>query len=282
MFNLNLGEPEEERSKTSGLVNYRQVSTSTFNGSESIVLKKHMKYAKDQQMLINQVLQMKAKSAAPRNVKYDTSKAVRPTSSVAPKLQQNKAAPEISIQLKHFGTKRSKSVFGKISSNISRPKDEPLSIQESKHSASRYNQPELLFGLRPEQLFSDENHQPKILEPHSSTQQNDSQHRKHPINPRKAHLWQDDLNQLIGLYGIHHSRNYRKAAATPHQLPTVHRAVHQEPQNEPPRNRRVSVTKSSITNNLKGLSSSKHSALASLHLPQRHSIQRSTLKLSNS
>ena len=152
-----------------------------------------------------------------------------------------------------------------------RTMDPSCTIREAKGAASRYNNPEELFGLKPEELFSTDNPQPRIIQ---SRLQNST-------TRFKQHIWKNDVDKLVDLYNIHHSSNYRPTAVPP---PSI--IIQSDTSNDvipSGRIRRVSVQKNS-SNILRSRSPthSKQSTLASLNISRRNSIhQRAAIKLTN-
>jgi hypothetical protein len=152
------------------------------------------------------------------------------------------------------------------------------SIREAKGTASRYNKPEELFGLRPEELFASEQHQPKILDPRSANKPTDNQRLKR--NQLQKHIWQQDVDKIIELYNIHHSANYRKSAAPPPLTPPVIQIETLRDASPNPRVRQMSVTKTSTTNT-KSTTNPKQSTYAVLNVPRQNSVTRPPIKLTN-
>ena len=157
--------------------------------------------------------------------------------------------------------------------NSSRKSNDSLSsIREAKGAASRYNKPEELFGLRPEELFAPEQHQPKILDQHSIG---------NTRLKRQQHIWQQDVDHIIELYNIHHSANYRKSAVPPQ--PSIQVTTHTDSLTDGVhggRARRMSITKNSSAN-LKPPINSKQATFTTLNIPRRNSISRPSTKLTN-
>ena len=153
--------------------------------------------------------------------------------------------------------------------------DSSCTIREAKGAASRYNNPEELFGLKPEELFGRPDHQPKIIKSRKALDYSRT-------NSRSAHVWQDDVDKLIDLYNIHHSSNYRKTAVPP--PPPVHPPVdtiHDLPQTG--KNRTNLANKhSSNTSRTRSPTTSKQSTFSTITIPRRNSTsQRPTVKLTN-
>ena len=146
------------------------------------------------------------------------------------------------------------------------------SIREAKGTASRYNKPEELFGVRPEELFAPEQRQPKILDQRSAG---------NTRLKRPQHIWQQDVDHIIELYNIHHSANYRKSAVPPQS--SIQVVTHSDTLTDAVpggRARRMSISKNSSTN-LKLPVNSKQPTFATLNIPRRNSISRPSTKLTN-
>ena len=95
---------------------------------------------------------------------------------------------------------------------VQRKVDSSCSIREAKGATNRYNKPEELFGLKPEELFGLSDHQPKIINHHTTN----SNKRLIGTNVQKQqYIWQQEVNKLVDLYNVHHSKNYRASAVPP-------------------------------------------------------------------
>lgn len=164
----------------------------------------------------------------------------------------------------------------------SKSNESSCSIREAKGRKCRYNKPEELFGVRPEELFAPEQHQPKIFDPNSSSKLNDSQRLKR--SSLQKYIWQQDVDKIIDLYNIHHCSNYRKTAVPPSQAtPATQSNGSNETNNESAlmnRPRRVSISKNSLVNSKSSLHS-KQSVNTSVNMTRRNSIIRPTIKLTN-
>lgn len=164
------------------------------------------------------------------------------------------------------------SVLGRYRSAVPRYHDSSFTIQEAKGPTSRYNQPEELFGLRPAELFGTDEHQPKILDPRSN------QHRaKRPPN----HLWQQDLDQVLNLYNVHQSPNYRRSAHPPHSTISSQVAANDTSvdSGQNGRHRRGSITKTPAANHSKMSLQSRPSIVPPTNFPRRNSISRPATKI---
>ena len=155
----------------------------------------------------------------------------------------------------------------------------PCSIREVKGKGTRFNNPEELFGLRPEELFCSDQYQPKILDQRSTTKPNDNTRLK---RQQQQHIWQQDVDRIIELYNIHHCANYRKSAVPPPIIST-HGVSYTDTftdLSQGSRSRRMSITKTPATNS-KPSPTSKQSTFAGLSIPRRNSISRPSIKLTN-
>ena len=158
--------------------------------------------------------------------------------------------------------------------------DYSCSIREARGAASRYNNPEELFGLKPEQLFSKEEHIPKLMGSRS-TNLNDSPRRFRRLKP--SYIWQDDVDKLVDLYTIHQSSNYRPKA-TPPAIPVqpTLTGTSSEPPIEMIQLSKSGRSSAGAKNAPSTQRSMKLSTLASLNIPRRSSVaQRSTIKTSH-
>ncbi|CAF3729652.1 unnamed protein product, partial [Rotaria sp. Silwood1] len=159
----------------------------------------------------------------------------------------------------------------------SKSNDSSCSIREATGATCRYNKPEELFGLRPEELFAPEQYQPKILDQHSAIRTNDNTRSKRNQLQKQQHIWQNDVDKILDLYNVHHCANYRKSAIPPSttaQIDTISDSTNNG------RARRMSISKNSSTN-LKQPINPKQSTFASLSFPRRNSISRPSIKLTN-
>lgn len=153
--------------------------------------------------------------------------------------------------------------------------DSSCSIREAKGAARRYNNPEELFGLKPEQLFATSDRPtPKIMN------EKENQWNKRSQALKKAHQWQDDVDKLVDLYNIHHSTNYRPTAIPPPPSITSPRVP---VDNVPEMNPLIKLRKTSIQRpSVSGARTIRLSSLASLNLPARNATsQRSTVKIAH-
>ncbi|CAF2694634.1 unnamed protein product [Rotaria sp. Silwood2] len=159
----------------------------------------------------------------------------------------------------------------------SKSNDSSCSIREATGVTCRYNKPEELFGLRPEELFAPEQYQPKILDQHSAIKTNENTRLKRNQLQKQQHIWQNDVDKILDLYNVHHCTNYRKSAIPPStttQTDTTSDSINNG------RPRRMSITKNSSTN-VKQPTNPKQSTFASLNIPRRNSISRPSIKLTN-
>jgi hypothetical protein len=166
---------------------------------------------------------------------------------------------------------------GIIQHSTTKSTDLSYPIREAKGPTSRYNKPEELFGLRPEELFGLEEHQPKILDPRSTTKMDENQRLKRN-QLQKQYMWQQDVDKIMELYNIHHSVNYRKSVAPP--LSSTQCVIPTDTITDliqVSRPRRMSITKNSSTNS----KLPKQSTLTSLNMSRRNSISRPSIKLTN-
>ncbi len=149
--------------------------------------------------------------------------------------------------------------------------DSSCTIREAKGVTSRYNKPEELFGLKPEELFGETDCQPKILNHRKTTD--------HIHSHRPPYNWQDDIDKLVDLYNVHHSLNYRK----PFIPPVIVQSDATTDLLHTAKVRRMSLTKHSP--NIYRSRSPPHpkqSTFVSLNIPRRNSIsQRPPIKLTN-
>ncbi|CAF1534333.1 unnamed protein product, partial [Adineta ricciae] len=159
-------------------------------------------------------------------------------------------------------------------------------IREATGPTSRYNKPEELFGLRPEELFRCEQTEPKIFDQQSmSTKTDESMRSKRSHFLKQHYVWQQDVDKLIELYNVHHSSTYRKSAIPP--LSSLQMVTTAEPTAEAPsgiKSRQLSVSKHSTTSTAstsKSINHSKHSTPAAVSTSRRNSVHRHPLKLTH-
>lgn len=283
---------DDNKSKLSTPTMYHQTSSSTINNSNN-------KFQRPKTAIIQHQT-----SNNPSPSRLDSAK-IKPTriASVSPK---KKSVVINRIDTNTYYPKHPPSLVGSETSNYSqtiytgrpisaiahrstsRSNDSACSIREAKGTANRYNKPEELFGLKPEELFAPElqqqqQHQPKILDQRSTTKSNDQTRLKRNQFQRQQHIWQQDVDKIIELYNIHHSGSYRKSAIPPPPTVTVQAPTQTDTLNEPSQNgrqRRASITKPSTTN-LKPPTNPKQSTFATLNIPRRNSITRPSTKLTN-
>jgi hypothetical protein len=156
------------------------------------------------------------------------------------------------------------------------------SIREATGTATRFNKPEDLFGLRPEDLFCPEEHQPKILDQRSISKADDHTRLKRHQLQKQQHIWQQDMDKIIELYNVHHCANYRKSAIQPRTTGT-HGVSYTDTLtdlSQGSRPRRMSITKTSTTNS-KPPPNPKQPTFTTLNVPRRNSISRPSIKLTN-
>ena len=164
--------------------------------------------------------------------------------------------------------------------SIPRMNDSTSSIREVKGTATRFNKPEQLFGLRPEELFASEEYQPKILDPRTSTKPDENTRSKRTHFQRQQHIWQQDVDKIIELYNIHHSGSYRKSAVPPAPAQPTPPTDSLMESSQTGRTQRSSSNKPS-TANAKSSSNSKQATFAVVNIPRRNSLTRSSMKLTN-
>ena len=92
------------------------------------------------------------------------------------------------------------------------PIESMSSIREARGASSRYNRPENFFGRRPEELFGSGEHVPQMIDHRRAA---DATRLERPNLRQQIYNWHDDVNQLVDLYSIHHSSNYRTSAVPP-------------------------------------------------------------------
>ena len=146
------------------------------------------------------------------------------------------------------------------------------------------DKPEELFGLRPEEIFGAEEHQPKILDQRSLSKTSENKRLKRNQLQKQQHIWRQDVDKIIELYNIHHSTNYRTSAIPPPQSSITQTIVQTDTITDLPpggRVRRGSISKNSATPIKPSVTNSKQSTFASLNIPRRNSITRQTIKLTN-
>lgn len=164
--------------------------------------------------------------------------------------------------------------------SIPRVNDISSSIREVKGTASRFNKPEQLFGLRPEELFAFEDYQPKILDPRTLTIPDENTRFKRTHFQRQQHIWQQDVDKIIELYNIHHSSSYRKSVVPPAPSQPTPPTDSLMESSQTGRSQRSSSNKPS-TANAKSSSNSKKETFAVVNVPRRNSVTRSSMKLTN-
>ena len=157
---------------------------------------------------------------------------------------------------------------------VAQASDSSCAIREARGPTRRFNKPEEVFGLKPEQLFgSQEQHAPKLMDQRQL--QGETRLKR---SQRQAFVWQDDVDKLVDLYNIHHSSNYRTPAVPPLSSTLA------EPVDTVPdliqitRNRKTGTSRNSQTSGR----TPKLSTLASLNIPRRNSIsQRQAIKVAH-
>lgn len=196
-------------------------------------------------------------------------KNIRPSSSTVSK-QISYVPNEMSTYSKtlYEGRPLSAAVAQHRTSNNANSNDFSCSIREARGAAGRLNDPERVFGLKPEELFKSDQPQPKIINSKSLA------HRK-----SRTSKIQEQIGQLVELYTIHQSENYRNCAVPPppgtnNVLPTAETNLDL---NQINRNRKVSLVK-----NLSTTRTTRGSAVVLLNSTRRNSaIQRPTTKTSH-
>ncbi|CAF1306538.1 unnamed protein product [Adineta steineri] len=91
--------------------------------------------------------------------------------------------------------------------------DPSCSIREAKGAASRYNNPEELFGIKPEDLFgTSDNRSKSVTHPDTRLKRND--------HPQQEYMYQKDVDKLVDLMTIQQSPSYRQAVTPQPKLQT--------------------------------------------------------------
>jgi hypothetical protein len=278
---------EEMKSKTSIPTIYRQSSNSTLYQSETTNKSQRPKTA----MVHNQ----KYVNPPPSRL---NSPRIKPTHfpSPSPKKKSYQIDSPSNLPYQHLQSTMSsesstysrtiyagRSISAVVHRSVPRSNDSACSIREAKGAASRYNKPEELFGLRPEELFAPEQYQPRILDQRSTPKANESRRSKRSHLQKQQHFWQQDVDRIIDLYNIHHTANYRKSAVPPLSSSSGHYGSQTDTLtdlNQSGRIRQASITKNSSTNS-KQSANPKQSTFALLNIPRRNSISRPSIKLTN-
>ena len=271
---LSIDDLNRTKSKMATSTIYRQTSNSTLNQSENDISTHKLQ---------------RPKTAMVRNHKY-----VNPPPS---RLNSPKTKPTNIPSASHISRQPLSSTIASESTDYSRTghavraasavvrrtvprsNDSAGSIREAKGTASRFNKPEELFGLRPEELFASEQHQPKILDPRSTNE--NSRFKRNQLHKQSSHFWQQDVDKIIELYNIHHTSSYRKSAVPPTVTQPVIQIETLTESSQGGRFRRGSISKTSTTNPNKPAANSKQSTFAVLNLPRRNSFSRPPVKLTN-
>lgn len=177
-----------------------------------------------------------------------------------------------------------RSISAAVHRSVPQTNDTSCSIREAKGKSNRYNKPEELFGIRPEELFAPEQqHQPKILDQRSTTKPNENTRLKRNQFQTQQHIWQQDVDKIIELYNVHHCSNYRKSAVPPTSNLTTQAFTQQDTLNDlsqSGRVRRMSTSKNTSTN-LKSSTNPKQPTFTVLNMPRRNSVSRPPIKLTN-
>jgi hypothetical protein len=283
-------ENEEIKSKMSTLTIDQQISNLTLNHSEnnhSPIINKSQRPTTS--IIRNQTYANPSTSrfsfAKPSASIKKKSLLINRTDSVSNLPKQSPSTMESESSAYSHTIDAGRSISAVVHRSVPRSNDLSCSIREAKGAANRYNKPEQLFGLRPEELFSSEQCQPKILDQRSTTKLNENTRLKRTQfqqqQQQQQHIWQQDMDKIVELYNIHHSSNYRKSAIPP--LVSTQGASQTETLTDLTQSGRVrhmSVTKNSSTN-LKSSSNPKQSTFAVLNIPRRNSISRPSIKLTN-
>jgi hypothetical protein len=278
---------EEIKSKTSTPSIYRQTSNSTINHSEKNMPIQRPKTSVIRNQTITDPSPSRLRSAKikPTHIPSGSTKN-KPllinrieSSSNLPKQPQSIVGSVSSTYSQAIYAGRSISAV--MNHSIPRSNNSSCSIHEAKGTATRYNKPEELFGFRPEELFAPpEQHQPKILDPRLTKKPNENTRLKRNQFQKEQHIWQQDVDQIIELYNIHYSPNYRKSAIQRStQGVTQTDTINDLPQGG--RARRMSITKTSSTNLKQPPTNPKQSTFALLNIPRRNSITRPSIKLTS-
>ena len=272
---------DDAKSKSSIPTIYRQVSTSTLNQS-------------DYQPFTRQ----RAKTAVVRKEVYINPPPSRLSNHTIKATPSRSSAKKKSVIIKQSNSpSHSASSTHSQSTRISRAKsavvhrsnDSECSIREAKGTAARFNKPEDLFGVRPEQLFAPEQqqYQPKIFDSRSTNKTDESTRLKRQNLQTKHHLWQQDVDKIIELYNIHHSTSYRKSAMLPPptivtQLPSSLQPASNEILTESSynmRSRGPTIAKTTHHAHAKPHSVSKQPVSGLLNNPQRNPSTRASMKI---
>ena len=279
---------EENKSKIHTPTMYRQTSNSALNHSENYVTRKISKLQRPTTAHIH-------KQALGNS--FATSAKVKPTHNHSASTNKNSLLMDPNdsasyILNQHHSTVGTKSaaysqtiyagcpVSAVARHPIQRSNDASYSIREAKRTTSRYNKPEELFGVRPEELFAPEQHQPKLLDQRSITKSTENTLLKRIRLQKQQYIWQQDVSKIIELYNIHHSTNYRKSAVAPEQASAATQADTTTDLTSSGRSRRMSITKTPATI-LKPPTYLKQSTLVQLNIARRNSVTRSSIKSTN-
>ncbi|CAF0979799.1 unnamed protein product [Rotaria sordida] len=274
---------EEIKSKISIPTIYPQTSNSTFNHSENNLSRIKNKFQNSTTSIIHDQPYINSAKIKPT---YISSASIKKKSLL---IDQNDSVSTIPKQ--HYSIIGSDSSTYSQSMYAGRPisaivhhsnsksNDSSYSIREVKGTTCRYNKPEELFGVRPEELFAPEQqYQPKIFDQHSIIKTNDNTRLKRNQLQKQQHIWQNDVDKILDLYNIHHCANYRKSAIPPSSTTIQTDALNDSIHNG--RARRMSITKNSSIN-FKQPTNSKQSTFAPLNISRRNSISRPSIKLTN-
>jgi len=138
--------------------------------------------------------------------------------------------------------------------------DPSCSIREAKGAASRYNNPEELFGIKPQELFGTSENQSKKI---------------HYLKTTDKYMYQQDVDKLVNLYAMQHTSSYRPTVIPQLKLPA--NTTVSSKQSE--RHRKMSSSKGSVSST-RTSTNTRLSTLASLNISRRFpDNQRSTLKV---
>ncbi|CAF3321550.1 unnamed protein product [Rotaria socialis] len=286
---------EGTKSKTNKSTTYVQTSHSTFNRSENTDSRTKSRFLNSTTSMLNNQTFIHSSTSQASSSKIKAT-AVLSTPSKT-KLSSNNHLDSVKNHPRHpfsfVGSDSStysqtlyagRSVSAIVQQSNAKSNDSSCSIHEAKERTCRYNKPEELFGLRPEELFAPEQHQPKIIDQNSSINTNETARLKRNQLQKQQYMWQHDVDKIINLYNVHHCANYRKPATQPPPtIPATQTVAQSEANGESTtngRSRRGSITKHNATN-LKSSNYSKQSLNTSLNIPRRNSISRPSIKLTN-
>ncbi|CAF1999283.1 unnamed protein product [Rotaria magnacalcarata] len=286
---------EGTKSKTNKSATYTQTSHSTFNRSENTDSRIKSRFLNSTTSMLNNQALIHSSTFQASSSKIKATTVL--STPLKTKLSSNDHLDSVTNHPKHpfsfVGSDSStysqtmyagRSVSAIVQQSNAKSNDSSCSIHEAKGRTCRYNKPEELFGLRPEELFAPEQHQPKIIDQNSSINTNETARLKRNQLQKQQYMWQNDVDKIIDLYNVHHCANYRKPAThPPPAVPATQTVAQSETNGESTTNgrpRRASITKYNAAN-LKPSNYSKQSLNASSNMPRRNSINRPSIKLTN-